>query len=133
MNGKSLLWHADAMHYTIEMLLNGRTEVFQYYARATEIWNDLLARPDCQTPEGLGAALTAEQTHFESGCGGRIIGQEIMAVAGIAMHYATADGFDGREQNVQRVREGIRASFCSIEVKGHADRAATSYRLGELD
>lgn len=119
------------MHYTIELLMKGDLHIVDYYARAKEMWAGILASPEASDVDALASRLSSEQLLFESECGGRWIGQEIMVVVGITQFYSTEIGFEGSEETALRVYNAFRASYCSLEVKGHADAVAESYDLVE--
>ena len=83
------------MHYTIELLLRGDNQVVAYYVAALERWKEILASEDAASVETLATRLTSEQGWFETHCGGRWEGQEIMVFAGIGHLYDNRIGFEG--------------------------------------
>jgi hypothetical protein len=107
------------MHYTIEALLNGQ-QVTERYRAARDHWRSVLRNVDATDPDAIAEAAEAEQMWFEHNCGGRYIGQEIMAVAGIAQYYTTATGFDENLPKAKAMYEGLLQSKCSVEIHGHA-------------
>lgn len=117
------------MHYSIEKLIIGDSNIVGYFAAASTRWKSILASPDANSVSTLASRLGSEQSSFEHECGGRWIGQEIMVLVGIAQFYTTAEGFGDDEERAKLVYEALRASYCSIEVKGHADIVARSYYL----
>lgn len=119
------------MHYTAELLLTGDTAVVGYYRAARRIWEELLANEEAKDVATLASRLGSVQSRFERECGGRWVGQEVMAVSGIAQFYTTAEGFGDRLKDARRVYDALRASYCSMEVKFHADAVAASYHLME--
>lgn len=119
------------MHSTIEALVNGDRSVVQHYARAKQLWDEILASPDAANVDALSQRLSSAQFRFENECGGRWVGQEIMVIVGIAQFYSTVAGFDGNVKRARLVYDALRASHCSMEVKGHAERVAESYSLLE--
>ena len=118
------------MEYTIEALIKGDPEVANNYARGAKRWVVILRI----NPSGLSLAerLPIEQAWFEVNCGGRHLGQEVMAVTGIAHLNNTADGFGDNQEKAQGVSDAIQASTCSAEVKGVAERMAQLYLDEEL-
>ncbi len=121
------------MEYTIEALVKGDPEIAHHYARGAKRWVVILRT----NPSGLPLAerLPIEEAWFEINCGGRRLGQEVMAVTGIAYLYSTADGFGDNRETARRVSDAIQASTCSVELKGVADRLAHLYldvELGEF-
>ena len=118
------------MEYTIEALIKGDPEVAQHYARGAKRWVAIL-RADL-SEASLAMRLRIEQLWFEKHCGGRYLGQEVMAFTGIAHLYSTAEGFGDNQETARRVSDAIQASTCSAEVKGVADRMAKLYLDEEL-
>ena len=118
------------MEHTIEALIKGDPEVANNYARGAKRWVVILRT----NPSGLPLAerLPIEEAWFEVNCGGRRLGQEVMAVTGIAHLYSTEDGFGDNQESAQQVSAAIQASTCSVEVKGVADRMAQLYLDEEL-
>lgn len=116
--------------FTMERLLEADHNVASYYRRALEIWRQILNRPGVDTADGLADTLGREQLHFEQECGGRWLGQEIMAAVGIWQFYSTVDGFtDETLARARLVRDAFSRSMCSVEVKGHADRISSALGL----
>lgn len=131
------------MHYTIEKLIEGERDLVGWYEKALELWVKIFSKADPLDKNNLtrlSEEIFFEQTTFERNCGGRAIGQEIMAITGIAQFYTTQYGFDvgyedeydGRFERAQNVYISIKKSNCSLEVKFHADAVARSYGL-EVD
>ena len=118
------------MEYTIEALVKGDPEIAHHYARGAKRWVVILRT----NPSGLPLAerLPIEQAWFEINCGGRRLGQEVMAVTGIARLYSTADGFGDNQETAQRVSAAIQASTCSVEMKGVSERMSQLYLDEEL-
>jgi hypothetical protein len=120
------------MHYTIEELIRGNADTVAYYNAAKVHWKEILQSEDAVNAEKLSQTLNLEQLWFEHNCGGRFVGQEIMAIVGIAQFYTTDAGFAGNEEMVLKVYDALRSSYCSLEVKWHAEKVAESYDLLEL-
>lgn len=120
------------MLYTIDLLLGGDERVVMYYVAAKSHWQNILASNDSKAVDTLALRLTQEQFWFENHCGGRWQGQEVMAFAGIGHLYDQSVGFDLNRDLVLRLFDAFMESFCSLEVKWHAQRAAESYRLKDL-
>ena len=118
------------MEHTIEALIKGDPDVAQNYARGAKRWAVILRTDPSGFP--LAERLSIEQAWFEINCGGRCLGQEVMAVTGIARLYGTADGFGDNQETAQRVSAAIQASTCSVEVKELARRTAQIYLDEEL-
>ena len=120
-----------AMHYTIEMLINGNSEVLTHYVAANNMWSEIFEDPENRSVNGMAHSLGVKQFWFERNCGGRWIGQEIMVVVGISRFYSSARGFDGSANKALLVYDAFMQSSCSLELKGHARRVAASYDLLE--
>jgi hypothetical protein len=120
------------MRYTIDLLLRGDPRVVHYYAAARARWLEILATDDARSVEALAARLTGEPFWFEHHCGGRWQGQEIMAFSGIGHLYDPNIGFEASRDVVLRIFDAFMASFCSLEVKWHAERASEAYNLDDL-
>lgn len=126
------------MHYTLQKLIKGDEEIVNYYQQAKSIWNEIKEKIDCSKNENvlrLANELSNRQIiDFEHKCGGRDVGQEIMAWYGIAQFYTVEDGFGNdyeRLQSAKNVYEAFQKSYCSLEVKGYARDVANSYSLEE--
>ncbi|RLL41097.1 hypothetical protein D8M04_17790 [Oceanobacillus piezotolerans] len=115
---------------TIQELIAGEQNIVNYYIEANGLWEDIWRNEQSETVEGLSRLLFEEQMTFESQCGGRFLGQEIMAWSGFAHLYDIHTGFEGiNQERVNRLREAFKMSSCSLEVIAHADKAAESYHL----
>jgi len=126
------------MHYTIQKLIEGDDKIINYYQEAKKIWEEISAKIKIQDKFNikiLAQELTSRQiSDFEHLCGGRSIGQEIMAWYGIAQYYSVEDGFGSepdRLQNAKNVYEAFQRSGCSLEVKSAANDVAKFYDLEE--
>jgi hypothetical protein len=119
------------MHYTIELLVTGDPNVQEYYRRAVARWHEIWTRPGAKDLSGLATLLSDEQFWFEHNCGGRWVGQEIMAVSGIGMLYTSQAGFDKNADRARLLYDAFQRSYCSIEVKVIARDVAASYDLLE--
>ena len=119
------------MHNTIELLLSGDSDVLEYYTNAKERWKKILSENEGSTSDELAKVLTREQIWFEHNCGTRWVGQEIMAVTGIAQFYSTQRGFDDKRELALHIYESFMKSYCSLEVKGLASDVAKDYYLIE--
>ncbi len=118
---------------TVERLIEGDLNIVEYYNRAREIWEEILSRPEAEDVDGLATILGSRQRDFERECGGRFLGQEIMAVVGIRQFYSSAGGDPENldPQNlrmVELVREAFRRSSCS-DAKAYVDDLAGVFRL----
>lgn len=126
------------MHYTLQKLIEGDEEIVNHYKQAKVIWDEITEIIDCNNNENipkLANELSNRQiADFEHKCGGRDIGQEIMAWSGIAQFYKVEDGFGNdyeRLQSAKNVYKAFQKSYCSLEVKGYATDVVNSYSLEE--
>jgi len=117
------------MHDTIEKLMAGDLAIPGYFTAAQAHWKTLLHDIDTVSVDDLAKRLSSAQTWFESHCGGRWMGQELMEWTGFASMYSTQSGWDGNEARGVKLAKAFEASMCSIEVKGLARKAAKSYYL----
>lgn len=115
-------------HTTIQALLENDQSIITSYQAASRIWQEIWDNPDSDTVEGLSQILSNEQLTFESECGYRHTGQEVMAWSGFALLYDVRSGFTEINRNKSiRLRQAFKGSFCSFEVKSMAEDAAITY------
>jgi hypothetical protein len=128
------------MQYTIEALIQKNRDVVQWYINALDIWADIFRKIDPADEaniEILAKELSNRQLEFEHKCGTRWVGQEIMVITGIAQFYTTNFGFgvgykekyDKRKEKATNIYKAFKRSYCSVEVKFHADDIARNYDL----
>lgn len=117
--------------YTLEELINGNNEIVQYYSNARQIWLQIRESEQFQNIDSLAQELTNRQFEFEHQCGGRWLGQEIMAAVGIGQFYNSHVGFEATMEDVMKVKDAFMQSYCSLEVKWHAERIAGIFNLTE--
>lgn len=117
------------MHYSLEMLVQGKSEVVSFYQTAADRWREIWSRKESRDLLSLAKLLTSEQMWFELNCGGRWIGQEVMVVSGLAGLYTTATGFDDQLPRARLLYDAFQSSYCSVEVKSIAEEVARSYDL----
>ena len=112
------------MRMTIQALLND-SEIQQYYHAAIAHWNEVLSDVDRSNPTEISRIASNQQHWFETNCGGRYLGQEIMVVAGIGGYFSAAVGFDANLTNAKAMYQGfMNADGCSGEIRGHAEDMA---------
>jgi hypothetical protein len=116
---------------TLNLLLSGDQEIIGYYEKAKQLWIKIRESYIFNSEDTLANELTNSQLSFEINCGGRFLGQEIMAIVGIAQFYTQEDGFDKNINDVMKVKNAFELSHCSIEVKYYAVRASILYGLIE--
>ncbi|MEW6195674.1 MAG: hypothetical protein AB1521_11020 [Bacteroidota bacterium] len=119
------------MIFTIAQLLAGNDQVFTYYQLAKKRWEAILNQEGYRDIASLSKKLSDEQIWFEHNCGGRTLGQEIMAITGIAQFYDIHIGFDKTNDKAMFVYEAFARSYCSLEVKYYASDTAKEYGLIE--
>lgn len=119
------------MHYTIEKLLIGDSKIVGYFEAAAKKWVEIIESSKGDQ-EKLAKILTHEQYWFEENCGGLTLGQEIMVIVGIAQYFSTAVGFGDNSKKAILVYNAFQRSYCSMEVKFHAERVFESYDLQEI-
>ena len=120
--------------WTLDALVKRDQTIVQHYARAAEIWNELLAQVDAaQAPALLKQALmdifVANQWRFEHECGGRLIGQEVMVWSFFARLYE--DGFGDNLPLAWAANQAFEECRCSIEIHHIAAEAASIYLIHE--
>ena len=79
---------------------------------------------------GMDGGLSASVLKRE--CGGRNLGEEVMACSGFGVLYNVIVGFDEMEELAVKLVKAFEESGCSIEVKSMARHAATYYHLDQL-
>jgi hypothetical protein len=119
--------------YTLDLLIQGQQEIVEYYNNARQLWQQIRESEAFNNVDTLAQELTNRQLRFEKDCGGRWIGQEIMAIVGIGQFYSIEVGFDGNTDEAIKVKNAFAQSYCSIEVKYHAERAVEIFGLTEND
>jgi hypothetical protein len=71
------------MHYTVEQLLQGDSEVARYYQVAKQKWDEFFeTHCDLDVTEWTKWLHDQQIRFFEHKCGGRSLGQEVMAWSG---------------------------------------------------
>lgn len=115
---------------TIHALLNGNEKIIEFYKNAEKLWGEIWKDNKSDTVEGLAELLSNYQLDFEHECGGRYLGQEIMAFSGFGLLYDSYVGFEGEsKEKAIRLNNAFKKSNCSIEVEGSARRAVELYNL----
>jgi len=112
------------MNLTIEKLLKGDKKVQDYYKKAMENWENILLKSVEEEDRELQDLISDEQETFEKECGGRELGQEIMAIVGIYQFYSNSTGFSENVGQAMKVYKAIQNSDCSEEVKIMSEEAA---------
>lgn len=122
-------------YMTLELydrLWNRGLDVPAYFVAARGLWDEIWKKlGDTPSEAGLANALRSAQIQFELNCGGRDLGQEIMAITAISQFYSPEAGFDGTLRRARLTRDAFRSSGCSGEVIGMVDRIAREYLIDE--
>lgn len=116
------------MHRTFDLLVNGDAAVLDHYKAAVQRWKEIWQRPQSNSMYALASLLSSEQTWFETNCGGRSLGQEIMVISGFAILYTPQDG-SREEKQARMLFDAFQSSSCSVEVKFGAEWVASTYDL----
>jgi hypothetical protein len=130
------------MFFTLDEILKGNAKLLNWYNEALNLWKDILKPYDLTDSSQFGKlskVLFENQFKFESICGSRSIGKEIMAVSAIVQFYNINTGFDDewdkpsehRKKKAKNLFNAIQFSGCSLEVKSNAKRIAKIYGLIE--
>lgn len=117
------------MKKIIENLMEGNQNVPTFFQSAAIKWKEFLADISEINDDVLASRLTAGQYWFEDNCGGRWLGQEIMAITGFAAVNKIDDIDAGK--NSDKLADAFIKSDCSGELKANARRAATNYGQNE--
>jgi hypothetical protein len=116
--------------YTVLNLLNEDQELITYYQNAKELWAEIWRDSRSLNVEGLAELLSEKQLTFEHRCGGRHLGQEIMAWSGFGLLYDAGVGFEGENrEKALMLKEAFQKSYCSWEVISVAEKAAKAFYL----
>lgn len=116
---------------TIEALRENQ-DVGAFYRAAFTKWRDLLKGIGGASLSELANAIgEAQFDYFEKQCGGRSMGQEVMAWTGIAYFHDAEEGFGDDIEKARKVYDAMQLSHISIEAKVHAEKAAISFDLFE--
>ena len=119
------------MIYTIDKLLNENNKVFEYYQLAKTEWKKILINEEYKNSDSLSKRLSEAQFWFESNCGDKRLGQEIMVITGIAQFYDLHIGFEATNKKALFIYEAFTRSYCSMEVKFLVSKIAIQYGLIE--
>lgn len=128
------------MYFTFDELINGNPKIVDWYKNALQLWDDILKNYDIKETKQFGKLakeLFQKQSLFESKCGGRSTGKEIMAITGIIQFYNLTTGFEEewdkentfRKKKARNLYNAILFSGCSVEVKMTAKKVAKFYGL----
>lgn len=120
------------MKYTLEALLSSDENITKYYEEAKLIWEDFFKENSEGDVAAWAKKISSSQFRFENQCGGRTLGQEVMAWSAFALTYSTREGWgEGQLDLAEKLLRSFATSMCSVEVKAHARRAAVAYHLNE--
>jgi hypothetical protein len=114
---------------TFDRLIKGENEIILYYNKAVSLWMDIRNSHAFVSADKLAEELSKQQPVFERECGGKNLGMEIMAMVGIGQFFSAETGFESTLNDALLVLNAFEKSYCSIEVKLSAEKAATIYHL----
>jgi hypothetical protein len=118
------------MKLVVRELTKGNHKITDYFDEAGKKWAEIIKSDVFDDPAALAKWCTSNQIWFEQNCGGRWLGQEVMATSAIAGFYDPSSGWkDEPKANAMRVIQAIHDSQCSLEVKYEAEKAANEYEL----
>ncbi len=117
--------------FTIRELIKQNENIIQYYKNGLILWNEIKNSPEFENIESLIKKLEEMQSRFESECGGKYLGREIMAFVGIGQFSNELIGFDIDYEDAIKVKNAIEQSYCSIEVKWYIENAIKHFGLDE--
>lgn len=109
------------MYYTQQELMNGNSDIAEYYKNAKKLWEEI----DIDSPD-LAKELTKKQSNFENACGGRGLGQEIMAWSGLILYM------NKEEKNIEaatKIYTALVKGNCNTEVKAYSKNAGVYFEL----
>jgi hypothetical protein len=112
------------MYYTQQELMNGNSNIAEYYKNAKKLWEEI----DIESPD-LSNELKHKQNEFEHACGGRTLGKEIMAWSGLILYM------NKEEKNIEaatKIYTALAKGSCSQEVKVSAKNAGAYFELTTL-
>ena len=119
------------MFYTFDKLRRGDPRVFDLYKGGYELWGEILLNYDGNSTQ-LASALGPAQLRFEwmaqgLGAENRWTGQEIMVFSGLTYYLEL---YESKNAHLAySVAEAFQLSYCSIEVKGLAERVSRLFYL----
>jgi hypothetical protein len=120
------------MHYTVEKLVEGDAEIVDCYKKAGDAWTHFFSENHDAGVEEWAKWIGAKQIpFFEHQCGGRSVGQEVMAWSAFGSLYSTMIGFEGKEEMAVKLVKAAAKTSCSLEVKSHFRDAALSYGMND--
>lgn len=119
------------MFYTFDKLRSGDSGVFDLYKGGYKLWEEILLNYDGNSTQ-LASALGGAQLKFEwmaqdLGAQDRWTGQEVMVFTGLTYYLELYDS--EKAHLAYSVAEAFQLSYCSIEVKGLAERVSRLFYL----
>lgn len=113
-------------YQTIKNLLEGNVDTVEYYNNARRIWKDIRESEHFGSVESLAQEISRRESEFNHKCGGRELGEELLAYVGIGQFYSYSPdfGLDANIEEVTKIKDAIEMSMCRFEVKAKAEGAA---------
>ncbi|MEN1895635.1 hypothetical protein [Staphylococcus nepalensis] len=117
------------MKMTLEKLINNDSEILEYYQNANKLWEKIWNSKESENEKDLAKIISSYQYDFEEKCGGRWIGQEIMAWSAYAYLLKTTDNFP--DTKLKKLNNAFKNSFLSSEIYAEIDNAKKALYLDE--
>lgn len=91
----------------LEQLIGGNAEVVRWFQNARQLWEEIDQDVGQGDPAALQQAMHDRLWRFEHECGGRDLGQEVMAYVGVGRFHSTAGGFEDNIDAAKAVYQGL--------------------------
>ena len=75
------------MKATLQLLIDGNSQIVEYYQNALKLWHEILEDPGIENVEELAQEVNIQKRNFELRCGGVPYAHEVMILAGIAQCF----------------------------------------------
>lgn len=118
------------MQYTIEAILKGNDKVLEYFQKANEKWQELLASKKDAGVEDWAEWMGKQRAYFDKECGGHLLAPEVMPWSALGALYSTQFGWQPAEKALaEKFVKAVAASDVGEDAKAAAKEAARSYKL----
>jgi len=117
------------MHELLERLGRGDERLIGMCREANRVWREFLAELEGADTGTLAARLGFFQPTFQRIFDSPRLGETMMAWAGFAALYDTANGWGGNLERAKQLAEAFARSNCSQEVKDESRACVISYEL----
>lgn len=120
------------MQRTLKKLMNNDSEILEYYQNANKFWEEIWNSQESENEKDLGKKISSYQYQFEEECGGRWIGQEIMAWSAYTYLLKTFDNDEDLfNKNLKKLNNAFKNSFLSTEIYIEIDHAKKGLYIEE--